>query len=186
MKNIAYCLFETQIGACGIAWHEPDGSVVWLELPEFTPELTEAKIVRRLKASKADVPPPAIAEVIRRICRHLLGDLQGFRDIAVELNMMGQFAQQVYTAARAIPAGQTLTYGGLAKAINRPRAGRAVGQALARNPVPLIIPCHRILAAGNKPGGFSAYGGFATKARLLAIEGVALEKTLRSKNNKKK
>lgn len=177
MKNIAYCLFETQLGWCGIAWHEPEGTVVLLELPEASPALTEEKIVQNCGAQKAGELPRIIADLINKIGRHLRGDIQDFRDIAVDVENRGLFAQQVYTAARAIPAGQAMTYGELAKAINRPKACRAVGQALGRNPVPLIIPCHRVLAAGHKLGGFSAYGGLATKARLLALEGVTLEKT---------
>jgi len=90
------------------------------------------------------------------------------------LGGVGPFAQQVYEAARRIPAGQTATYGELAKAVDRPGAARGVGQALGKNPIPLIIPCHRVLAAGGKPGGFSAHGGQATKIRMLAIEGAAV------------
>src|SRR6266852_150608 len=83
-----------------------------------------------------------------------------------------RFARQVYEAAREIQAGETRTYGELAKALGQPAAARDVGQALARNPIALIIPCHRVVAAGGKPGGFSAHGGRATKARMLAIEGA--------------
>ncbi len=124
-------------------------------------------------ARPASTPPPRIAGVIERVCAHLEGDAQDFRDVGVDLAGVAPFARQVYEAVRQIPAGQTTTYGGLARVLGRPRAARAVGQALAGNPVALIIPCHRVLAAGGKPGGFTAYGGRATKARLLALEGTS-------------
>ena len=99
------------------------------------------------------------------------GLVQWGDDVAVDLDGAESFARQVYEAARQIPAGQTRTYGEIAKALRESDA-RAVGQALGKNPIPLIIPCHRVLAAGGKTGGFSAPGGRATKARLLAIEGA--------------
>ena len=80
------------------------------------------------------------------------------------------FHRRVYDAARAIPPGKTLAYGEIAERIGAPGAARAVGQALGRNPFPIVVPCHRVLAAGGKIGGFSAHGGTATKRRMLAIE----------------
>ena len=177
MKHIAYCLFETPLGSCGIAWTEPGKSrtspaVTLLQLPEATTEMTESRIARNAGARKSSAPPPQIAAVIKRVRRHLQGYLEDFRDVTLGLDGADPFARQVYQTARLIPAGQTTTYGELAKAVNRPTAARAVGQALGRNPIGLIIPCHRVLAAGGKPGGFSAHGGLSTKARMLAIEGV--------------
>ena len=177
MMRTAYNLFDTPIGTCGIAWKESSDSgtapaVTLLQLPEATPESTESRIARNSGARAQSPPPPRIAEVIRKVSRHLGGDLQDFREIEIDLDGSGPFARQVYEAARRIPAGRTRTYGELAKEIHRPRASRAVGQALGRNPIPLIIPCHRVLASGGKPGGFSAFGGFATKARMLSIEGT--------------
>src|SRR5207237_8117768 len=81
-------------------------------------------------------------------------------------------ARQGSEAAREIPAGQTRTYGEIARALGQPREAQAVGQALGKNPIALIIPCHRVVAAGGKSGGFSAHGGRATKARILAVEGA--------------
>lgn len=179
MKQAAYCVFETALGSCGIAWREGGNScnapaVTWLQLPEATIHLTESRIARHSGAQRSSAPPPQIAEVIERVCRHLQGEVQDFRDVTVDLDGADPFARQVYEVTREIPAGETRTYGDVAKLLGRPSAARAVGQALARNPVPLIIPCHRILAAGGKPGGFSAYGGAAAKAKLLAIEGATL------------
>jgi len=177
MKHIAYCLFETPLGSCGIAWSQPVSSrtspaVTLLQLPEATREMTESRIARNAGARKSSAPPPQIVEMIKRVRRHLQGYLQDFRDVTLGLDGAGPFARLVYQAARQIPAGQTRTYGELAKAVSQPAAARAVGQALARNPIGLIIPCHRVLAAGGQPGGFSAHGGRSTKARMLAIEGV--------------
>ena len=180
MKALAYCLFETPLGCCGIAWKESGDSnalpaVCLFQLPEATPEITESAIAKHCGVDQPSPPPPEIARVIGKVCKHFQGEPQDFRDVALDLTGAGSFAQQVYAAARAIPAGQTMTYGEIAKVLGRPLAARAVGQALGRNPVTLLIPCHRVLAASGKPVGFSAHGGVATKARMLAIEGVATQ-----------
>ena len=190
MKQAAYCLFETPLGTCGIAWILSDSSdgqpvVTFFHLPEATKKLTEKRIAGITHGCRTSAPPPRIAGIIKKVQIHLRGDAQDFRDIAVELDGAGLFTEQVYEAARKIPAGRTMTYGELAKAMNRPAAARAVGQALGRNPVPLIIPCHRVLAAGGKAGGFSAPGGVETKARMLAIEGAMIgpPATIKSKRD---
>lgn len=174
MKPASYCLFETPLGACGIAWREAAGqpAVILFQLPEATPQKTEARIALNSGVRGPSVPPPRIAEIIDKIRRHLRGENQDFRDVAVDLNGVGPFARQVYEAAREIPAGQTRTYGEIAKALGQPAAAQEVGQALAKNPVALIVPCHRVLAADGKLGGFSAPGGRATKTKLLALEGA--------------
>ncbi|MGD0960067.1 MAG: methylated-DNA--[protein]-cysteine S-methyltransferase [Methylomonas sp.] len=188
-QPIVYCLFETPLGWCGIAWRESGDSgapppVVLFQLPEATQETTERKIIQDCAGRRSE-PPPEIAGIIRKVCKHLSGDPQDFRDIVLDLEGIGSFAQQVYAAARAIPAGQTRTYGEIARALNCRAAARAVGQALGRNPAALIVPCHRVLAAGGKPGGFSAHGGRTTKARMLAMEGVSvgLPATIKSKRD---
>jgi O-6-methylguanine DNA methyltransferase len=183
MKHVAYRLFETPLGWCGIAWSECQNTstphaVTLLQLPEATTKLTESRIAQISGAPQSDAPPPQIAEVIRRVCKHLQGELQDFRDIPVDMEGVGPFAREIYEAAREIPAGETISYVGLAKALGRPTSARAIGQALGRNPIPLIIPCHRVLAADGKVGGFSSHGGRVTKARLLAIEGVAVNLSL--------
>lgn len=184
MNALAYCLFETSLGWCGVAWRD-DGAkpaVTAFQLPEASANLTETRLARDTAARRVRTPPPPIAALVRRVVRHVRGDAQDFRDIAIDLVGVDAFRRRVYEAARAIPAGETRTYGELARALGAPSAARAVGQALGKNPIALIVPCHRVLAAGGKPGGFSAHGGRATKARLLAAEGVALEPspTLRS------
>ena len=179
MEHAAYCLFETPLGTCGIAWKARGTSgappaVTFFQLPEATRELTDRRIARRSGGRKALVPPPHIAGIIKRVQRHLRGEVQDFLDIAVDLEPSGPFARQVYETVRRIPPGRTRSYGELAAEMNRPAAARAVGQALGRNSIPLLIPCHRVLARGGKPGGFSAHGGVETKAKLLEIEGAAI------------
>lgn len=180
MKQVAYCLFETPLGSCGIAWSAGVDSclqpaVTFFQLPEATTEMTKSRIARNCGALGASTPPARIAEVIEKVRKHLQSELQDFRDIAVDLDRVDLFGRQVYAATREIPAGQTKTYGELAASLKQPNAARAVGQALGRNPIPLIIPCHRVVGAGGRPGGFSAHRGRATKARLLAIEGAVFD-----------
>ena len=172
MKPSSYSLFETPLGWCGIAWSEQPEHLALTSfwLPEATREMTEARIEQNHGPQSANLPPLAIAGVIGRVRRHLEGKVQDFRDVRIDLTETPAFPRRVYEAARQIPAGQTRTYGELAQALGQPGSARAVGQALGRNPIPLIIPCHRVLAAGGRPGGFSAPGGRATKARLLALE----------------
>ncbi len=183
MKPTAYYIFDTSLGPCGIAWREGDRpALTSFQLPAIDARATEERIARETGARPSNAPPPAIAGIIGRVRRHFEGYPEDFRDVEVDLDGAGPFARQVYAAARAIPAGKTATYGEIAETLARPGAARAVGQALGKNPIPLIIPCHRVVAAGGKPGGFSAPGGLRTKSRMLAVEGVAwgLPPTLKS------
>lgn len=186
MNRASYCLFETALGPCGIAWSENGGfssqpAVTAFQLPESTAKLTQARMQRICGTHEQVDPPAPIACVIEKVRLHLAGNPQDFRDAPLDLGGTGEFDRQVYGAARNIPAGETRTYGEIANALNQPNAAQAVGQALGRNPIPLIIPCHRVLAAGGNAGGFSAPGGTTTKARLLALEGVTLETPASSK-----
>ncbi|MGV3616806.1 MAG: methylated-DNA--[protein]-cysteine S-methyltransferase [Fimbriimonas sp.] len=166
-----YTLFDTAIGICGIAWQTGDvPTLVAFNLPETTEAETERRIARR--AAKATEVPQVIEAVIEKSRRHLNRELQDFHDAPIDWNRFEPFARRVYEAALDIPTGQTRTYGQLAKGLDEPGAAQAVGQALGSNPIPLIIPCHRILAAGGKMGGFSAPGGLVTKEKLLLIEGA--------------
>ena len=179
MKKTAYCLFETPLGRCGIAWRtsaDPDSRTVVtaVQLPETTPQATESRIARKAGSSRAGVPPLQIAAIIEKIRLHLGGETQDFRGVAVDLEGVTPFFRRVYEVTREIPSGQTRTYGEIARAVGQPSAAQEVGQAMARNPVPIIVPCHRVSAAGGKLGGFSAPGGPATKARLLALEGASV------------
>jgi O-6-methylguanine DNA methyltransferase len=174
-----YCLFETALGLCGIAWRETGTSaaplaVTFFQLPEATAQVAESRMARKSGALKSDAPPAAISRIIERVRKHLRGDAQDFRDVPLDLQGTGAFARLVYGAAQNIPAGETTTYGAIAHAVGERGAARAVGRALGANPIPLIVPCHRVLAAGGKSGGFSAHGGRDTKARLLEIERARL------------
>ena len=164
-----YCLFETALGTCGVAFSAR--GVTRLQLPESDPAATEARLARR--AVQASLPlPPAIEEAIEQVQSYATGHREDFLSIVLDLTGTAVFEQEVYAAARAIPFGETKSYGEIAREIDAPDAAQAVGQALGRNPIPLIIPCHRVLAKGDRIGGFSAPGGTRTKERLLALEGV--------------
>lgn len=170
MTQSAYCLFETTLGVCGIGWRGQ--AVSFLNFPEATADQTEARIATLTGASGPSAASSAVKKVIRLISMHLEGKTQEFQEVLLDLDGSPPFAKKVYDAARKIPTGETRSYAQLAETLGHPKAARAVGNALRNNPVGLIIPCHRVLGAGGKPGGFSAHGGLATKARLLAIEGV--------------
>lgn len=167
-----YCVFETPIGPCGVAWSER--GVTRLQLPEADRAATERRVMDRPARPEAADPAGKIKPLVGRLQRYLTGNAVDFSSVPLDLNGIAPFHQKVYEAARSVSWGQTASYGDLARLAGSPGAARAVGQALARNPVAIIIPCHRILASGNKVGGFSAYGGIVSKERLLALEGVLL------------
>jgi methylated-DNA-[protein]-cysteine S-methyltransferase len=167
----SYCLFDTVIGPFGIAWSAE--GVTRLRLPERDRGTTEKRLRARTASLQPDDPPPAVAQVIADIQRYLAGERIDFSAVAIDLSDIDLFRRSIYEAARAVGWGQTATYGELARQVGHPDAARDVGQAMGRNPVAVIIPCHRIIAAGNKLGGFSAYQGTFAKERLLALEGNA-------------
>ncbi len=165
-----YCLFDTPIGVCGVAWSNQ--GLTRLQLPEADKGATEERL-RPHSASRApEAPLRHIELVITKIQQYLSGTKADFSSVALDLSYIGPFYRKIYEAARSVGWGHTASYGELARQAGSPGAARAVGQAMARNPVPIIIPCHRILASGHKVGGFSAFGGIATKAHLLALEGA--------------
>jgi methylated-DNA-[protein]-cysteine S-methyltransferase len=164
-----YHVFDTAIGACGVAWSEL--GLTRLQLPEHDRGATENRL-RKSCARPGESPPEAIAHVIADIQCYATGRRIDFAPLAIDLAGIEAFECKVYAAARTIAWGQTLSYGALARQIGAPGAARAVGHALSRNPIPIIIPCHRVLAKGDRLGGFSAYGGTLAKQRLLALEGV--------------
>jgi methylated-DNA-[protein]-cysteine S-methyltransferase len=167
-----YCLFDTAIGSCGLAWSER--GLTRLQLPESDRDSTERRLSARA-ASATQAMPAAIDRLIADVQGYMTGRKVDFAAVAIDLTDVGPFEQQIYATARLVPWGRTLSYGELAGQIGSPGAARAVGQALGRNPVPIVIPCHRILAKGHRIGGFSAPGGRFTKERLLALEGVHIE-----------
>jgi methylated-DNA-[protein]-cysteine S-methyltransferase len=168
-----YCLFNTAIGAVGVAW-SADG-ITRLQLPEAGREATERRLRGRSTSTAESRPPPQIECAIGAVQKYMTGDQIDFSDIALDLTGVGPFHRSIYEALCRVGWGETTTYGALARQAGDPGASRAVGQAMGRNPIPVIIPCHRVLASGGKPGGFSAFGGAITKQRLLALEGVHLD-----------
>lgn len=159
-------LFDTAIGVCAIAW--TDRGILRFALPEATPELTRTRVLRG--GLREAEPDSAIAEAITAIRTHLDGNLDDLRWIRLDHTGIPDFHRAVYTVTRTIAPGHTLTYGQVAARAGAPGAAQATGQALGHNPIPLIVPCHRVLAADNALHGFSAPGGLTTKSHLLEIE----------------
>jgi methylated-DNA-[protein]-cysteine S-methyltransferase len=165
-----YCVFETAAGFCGIAWS--DAGITRFMLPSSTAQATEQNLQRRVANARPGTPPAHVAAAIEAAQRYFAGEQIDFSALQLDLSGQDSFFKQIYDAARRVGWGHTTTYGTLAKEIGAgPEVARNVGQAMAKNPVPLIIPCHRVLAAGGKLGGFSAPGGSATKQRMLELEG---------------
>ncbi len=167
MTGIA--LFETRLGACGIAWGER--GVLGVQLPEADADATRRRLSRRFPGATETQTPVEILLAIGRIVALLRGERVDLTPVEVDMSAVSPFDRDVYRAAREIPAGATSTYGEIARRLGRPDAARDVGVALARNPFAIVVPCHRVVAANGKVGGFSAGSGVKTKLRLLAIEG---------------
>ena len=168
-----YRLFETAHGVAAIAWHAC--GISSFRLPASSAEATERAMLRQLPSAIAEEPPPEVAAIIAAARRYFDGEKVDFSDVAVDLGVQQVFFTQVYEKVRRLGWGQTTSYGAIARELGAgPEAARAVGQAMASNPIPLIIPCHRVLAAGGKVGGFSAPGGSTSKLKMLAIEGIDL------------
>jgi len=174
-RVIHHGVFDTAIGTCGVAWSAR--GLVAVQLPERDRAATERRLIARSRSAGVVAPPPRIAALIADITRYLAGEPVDFSAVTVDLSDIDPFRRKLYGTMRALGWGTTTTYGALARAVGRtePEAAREVGAAMGRNPVPIVIPCHRVLAAGNKLGGFSAPGGATTKAKLLALEGVHVD-----------
>ena len=173
MSGVAphYHVFETAMGFCAIAWG--DAGVVRFQLPTKTAEAAERLIRRRVFGAEPDAPSADVAAAVTAAKRYFDGEEIDFSQVQVDLAGQDAFFGQIYDALRRVGWGRTTTYSALAKEVGAGReAARDVGEAMARNPAPLIIPCHRVLAAGGKIGGFSAPGGSRTKMRMLELEGV--------------
>ncbi len=170
MSGVAYTTFPTGIGRCALLWR--GGLVVGAALPEASDAELQQGLARRFPGAVAGDPPPAIAEAVSAVVRLLEGEREDLRGLALDISHMPEFERRVLEAIRHIPPGETRTYGEVAGSLGAPGAARAVGRALGRNPIPIVIPCHRVLAAAGKSGGFSAPGGAATKLKMLEIEGA--------------
>jgi methylated-DNA-[protein]-cysteine S-methyltransferase len=168
MTAHGFALFDTPIDRCGIAWS--GRGIAGFQLPETRESATRARIVRRFPDAYETAPPREVRAAIDAVLALLRGEASELSAIVLDMEKVPLFHRRVYEVARTILPGATLTYGDVAARVGEPSAARAVGQALGRNPFAIIVPCHRVLAAGGKVGGFSANGGVATKRRLLAIE----------------
>jgi methylated-DNA-[protein]-cysteine S-methyltransferase len=168
-----YLLFDTAFGLCGISWRR--GAVTRLQLPESHASATENRLRQHGLRAVNVAPDTWIARAIAVITDYFAGREVDLRSIPVDLSPATDFDRRVYVALRDVTWGHTTTYGALARAVGEPDAPRAVGRALSRNPLPILVPCHRVVATGGDVGGFSAPGGRITKARLLALEHIALD-----------
>ena len=163
-------LFETAIGACGVAWR--DAGICGVALPGRDDASTLGYLRRRFPDLETGEPPASVAAAIAAMTELLEGKPADLSFIALDMAGVPDLAAGVYAVARTIPPGRTMTYGEIAGRLGDPTLARAVGQALGANPFPIVVPCHRVMAAGGRAGGFSAPGGIRTKQRMLQIEGA--------------
>jgi methylated-DNA-[protein]-cysteine S-methyltransferase len=163
-RAIGFSVFDTALGHCGIAWTAT--AIAGTRLPETTIE----DIERRYGEAKLSTPPPFVHEAIQRIRQLLTGEADDLLSLPLDMGDVTELNRRIYAITRAIAPGRTRTYGDIARELGDPLYAQAVGQAMGRNPWPIIVPCHRVLAAGGKTGGFSAPGGVDTKFKILAIE----------------
>ena len=170
MATLGFALFNTAIGYCGIAWRE--AMLAGVQLPEEDEAGSRARMKMRFLGVLELPPPPWVQLLIERTRATLAGTHDAMLDVPLDMAGVPPFNQRVYALSRRIRPGTWLTYGEVAKQLGEPGAARAVGQALGHNPFAPIVPCHRILAANGRTGGFSANGGAQTKMRLLEIEGA--------------
>lgn len=166
--TVGFALFDTAIGRCAIAWGER--GIVAVQLPEPDDGKTRARLLRKHPSAQEMPPPPAIRRACKAMTALLDGEPDDLADIALDMAEIPDFNRRVYDIARAIAPGETMTYGDIAQRLGDKTLSRAVGQALGQNPFTIVVPCHRVLAANGKTGGFSANGGVTTKFRMLTIE----------------
>lgn len=165
-----FALFATPLGDCGIAWG-PKG-IVGVHLPEADRAAALARLRRRFPDFEEAAMPPAVAHAAHGVRGLLAGEQPDLLDVQLDDSGVSEFHRRVYVIARRILPGQTRTYGEVAAELGDKTLARAVGQAMGANPFAPIVPCHRVLAAHGRTGGFSAHGGAPVKLRMLAIEGV--------------
>ena len=164
-----FAVFETPIGDCAIAW-SPHG-VAGIALPESSVAGLRARMRQRFPGATESAPPADVARAIEAIRSLLRGEPADLSGIGLDMTTVSEFDRDVYAVARTIAPGRTLTYGEIAARAGTPHDARAVGSALGRNPFPIVVPCHRVVAADGRMHGFSGPGGVMTKLKLLEIEG---------------
>lgn len=170
MTTRNFSIFDTALGACGIVWTAR--GIAGVQIHDGSERATRASVLRRFPGAQEAPPPAGVQRAIEGIVALLHGERRDLSEVAIDDEDLPAFNRKVYDVTRAIPPGATLTYGEVAERLGDKLLARDVGQALGQNPIPLIVPCHRVLAASGKTGGFSAPGGVASKLRLLSIEGA--------------
>jgi methylated-DNA-[protein]-cysteine S-methyltransferase len=168
--SLQYAVFDTAVGWAGIAWG--DKGLVGVHLPESDPETTRRRLQRRFHEATESSVPVELMPTLANIRALLRGEKADLSMAPLDIGCVPEFNARVYAIARAIPPGETLTYGQIASRLGDKLLARDVGAALGKNPWPIVIPCHRVTAAAGKLGGFSARGGAQTKLKLLSIEGA--------------
>ena len=178
MAGRGYSIFDTGIGRCGIAWG--DLGIIGVQLPEAREIDTRRRLFQLYPEARELRAPPDVEMAIEGITALLRGGNADFSEVALDLTGISNFNQRVYQVARAIPRGETRTYDEVANSMRVRGAVYSVAQAIGRNPFMIIVPCHRVLEAGNYADKISPYGGVISKRRLLSIEGAhpTVSKTL--------
>ncbi|MEW6767137.1 MAG: methylated-DNA--[protein]-cysteine S-methyltransferase [Pseudomonadota bacterium] len=161
-------LFDTAIGRCGVAWGEH--GLLGVQLPEQNDEATRAQLRKKAPGAQEGPPPADVARACAAMTALLNSKATDLSFVALDMTHVPDFNRGVYDIAREIEPGKTMTYGDIAIRLGDKLLSQAVGKALGQNPFPIVIPCHRVVAANGKTGGFSANGGVTTKFRMLAIE----------------
>ncbi len=170
MAEQNFALFETAIGAVGIAWNAR--GLIGVQLPHADEAATRRRMRQRFPTAHESAPTLIVQNAIDGMTALLRGEPRDLTDIEIDNSETPDFNAKVYAVTRQIPPGKTITYGEIATQLGDKLLARDVGQALGQNPCPIVMPCHRVLAANAKPGGFSAAGGVVTKLKLLSIEGA--------------
>lgn len=168
MTGTRHHVFETAFGYCAAAW--TGGGLVKFVLPMQTPAAVAARLRRTCPQAAERTPQGFVKSLVEAVQDYFDGGVVDFSNVPVVLEGIDPFRRALYLAMRRLGYGETTTYGALCASVGFPDAARATGTAMGRNPMPLVIPCHRVLAAGGRIGGFSAAGGIATKQKMLALE----------------
>lgn len=168
MQPRHFAIFDTALGSCGIVWTAR--GIAGVNLPEGDAEKTRARLRKRFPDAEAAKPSPEIRKIIGDVIALIAGEKIDFAYVTLDHAPLPEFSRRVYDIVRGIPIGHTMTYGEIARQLGDVSLSREVGQAMGRNPTPILMPCHRVVAASGKTGGFSAPGGVGTKMKLLTIE----------------
>jgi methylated-DNA-[protein]-cysteine S-methyltransferase len=163
-----FALFDTAIGTCGIAW--TNAGIRGVQLPEGSAATTRARLLHRNSGAQPASPSSTVQGIIDSIVSLFQGQPVDLSTVPLDDTAVPEFNRAVYAITRSIPVGSTRTYGSIAIELGDHLLAQQVGQVLGRNPFPIVVPCHRVLAANGKLGGFSAPGGIETKRKMLLIE----------------